>query len=291
VDIGASYSKLVILTDEGRMETRMIETRGFEESAIRLLEAAKQKHNFKEAVATGGGSSRLPSALSGIRISRVDELQAIGAGGLALSGMREAIVVSMGTGTAITHATDMKAVHLGGTGVGGGTLIGLSQLLIGETDPEKLERLALEGDHTKIDLTVGDLYPEGIGNLSPQATASNFAKILAGYSEADLSAAIHQLVAQTMGIVISLTAKLAGLEDVVLVGACTKNSYLTYVIKLITCMHGLKATVPERAEYAPAYGALLIREREWGARTLSQEEASAQAGPSLTRPVRQPSGS
>ncbi|MFQ6075713.1 MAG: Fumble domain-containing protein, partial [Candidatus Bathyarchaeia archaeon] len=144
VDIGASYSKLVVLTDEGQMDTRLIKTRGFEETAIYLLDTAKQRHDLREAVVTGGGSSHLPSTLSGIRINRVDELQATGAGGLAMSGLKEAVVVSMGTGTAILHATEAKTTHLGGTGVGGGTLIGLSKLLIGETDPEKLEQLALE---------------------------------------------------------------------------------------------------------------------------------------------------
>lgn len=260
IDIGASYSKLVVITDEGQMDMRMMKTLGFEEAAIRLLEIAKERYNFGEAVATGGGSSRLPSTLLGVRIDRVDELQATGVGGLAMSGLREAVVVSMGTGTAITHATETGVIHLGGTGVGGGTLMGLSQLLIGETEPEKLVELALEGDHTKIDLTVGDLYPKGIGSLPPQVTASNFAKITSEHSRADLAAAIHQLVAQTMGIVISLTSRLAGVEDVVLVGACTKNRYLTYMVTLITRMRGLKATVPEKAEYATAYGALLIKE-------------------------------
>jgi len=166
----------------------------------------------------------------------------------------------MGTGTAITHATPENVIHLGRTGVGGGTLIGLGKLIIGETDPQKLEQLALKGDNTNIDLTVGDLYPKGIGNLSPRTTVSNFAKIRK-HTKEDVSLAIHNLVGQTMGIVISLTAKLANIEDVVLVGTCTKNKCVLNVVRLILEMRKLKSVVPEKAEFATAYGALLVEEK------------------------------
>jgi len=261
LDIGASYSKLVVLKEGSQMTTRLIKTEGFEKTACVLLRSAKQQYEFEEAIVTGGGSAQLPSTLEDVSIKRVDEISAIGTGGLKLTGLKEAIVVSMGTGTAITHATPEKITHLGGTGVGGGTLIGLGKLLIGETNPQKLEQLALKGANTNIDLTVGDLYPKGIGNLSPQATASNFAKIASNYTIEDISSAIHNLVGQTMGIVISLTAKLAGIEDVVLVGTCTKNKCILNVVRLILGMRKLKSVVPEKAEFAIAYGAILVEEK------------------------------
>jgi len=261
LDIGASYSKLVVLKEGSQMTTRLIKTEGFEKTACVLLRSAKQQYEFEEAIVTGGGSAQLPSTLEDVSIKRVDEISAIGTGGLKLTGLKEAIVVSMGTGTAITHATPEKITHLGGTGVGGGTLIGLGKLLIGETNPQKLEQLALKGANTNIDLTVGDLYPKGIGNLSPQATASNFAKIASNHTIEDISSAIHNLVGQTMGIVISLTAKLAGIEDVVLVGTCTKNKCILNVVRLILGMRKLKSVVPEKAEFAIAYGAILVEEK------------------------------
>jgi type II pantothenate kinase len=261
LDIGASYSKLVVLKEGRQMTTRLIKTEGFEETACLLLRGAKRQFEFEEAIVTGGGSTQLPSTLEDISIKRVDEIKAIGTGGLKLTGLNEAIVVSMGTGTAITHATLEKVTHLGGTGVGGGTLIGLGKLLIGETNPQKLEKLALKGDNTNIDLTVGDLYPKGIGNLSPQATASNLAKIGSDYTMEDLSSAIHNLVGQTMGIVISLTAKLKGIEDVVLVGTCTKNKCIVNIVRMILGMRKLRSVVPEKAEFAIAYGAILAEKR------------------------------
>ena len=46
----------------------------------------------------------------------------------------------MGTGTAIVNATrGGEMEYLGGTGVGGGTLLGLSKLLVGAGEVEHIE--------------------------------------------------------------------------------------------------------------------------------------------------------
>ena len=47
-----------------------------------------------------------------------------------MSGLDRAVVVSMGTGTAYVMADKGRVSHLGGTGVGGGTLLGLSGLTL-----------------------------------------------------------------------------------------------------------------------------------------------------------------
>ena len=75
-------------------------------------------------VTTGTGAASIESDLLGIPTGRVDEFQAIGLGGLHLSGLAKAVVVSMGTGTAIVRAAGRTVEHLGGTGVGGGRCSG-----------------------------------------------------------------------------------------------------------------------------------------------------------------------
>ena len=60
----------------------------------------------------------------GIPTEQVEEFTAVGVGGLALSGVEKAVVVSMGTGTAFVWAQRGGEVrHLCGSGVGGGTLL------------------------------------------------------------------------------------------------------------------------------------------------------------------------
>jgi activator of 2-hydroxyglutaryl-CoA dehydratase len=61
--------------------------------------------------------------------------------------------------------------------------------------------------------------------------------------------------------VISLTAKLNGIEDVVLVGTCTKNKRIVNIVRLILGMRKLRSVVPEKAEFAIAYGAILAEKR------------------------------
>ena len=80
---------------------------------------------------TGVGSSFIKGNLFGIPTEKVDEFLAIGQGGSLLAGTKRAIIVSMGTGTALVSVNGDKIVHLGGSGVGGGTLMGLCDKMIG----------------------------------------------------------------------------------------------------------------------------------------------------------------
>ena len=79
---------------------------------------------------TGAGAATIDKPIYSVKCNAVSEFSCIGQGGLYLSGLDEAIVISMGTGTAIVHANSNGTTnYLGGTGVGGGTLVGLSKLL------------------------------------------------------------------------------------------------------------------------------------------------------------------
>ena len=96
---------------------------------------------------TGVGSSAITSPIYSLPCEKVSEFDSIGLGGLYLSGLDEAIVASLGTGTAVVHAKKGGAItYLGGTGVGGGTLMGLSRLLLKMDSVEHISDLADEGD-------------------------------------------------------------------------------------------------------------------------------------------------
>ena len=107
---------------------------------------------------TGVGSSYVKHNLYGIDCVRTPEFNSIGRGGLYLSKMERALVVSMGTGTALVHATlGGEMEYLGGTGVGGGTLIGLSKLLVGAEGIEHIVEYGEGGDLGNIDLRIKDI--------------------------------------------------------------------------------------------------------------------------------------
>src|SRR6202046_992629 len=96
--------------------------------------------------ATGAGSRVLTKSLLGRPVVKVNEFTAIGIGGTSLASLESALVVSLGTGTAIVSVTRDKIEHFSGTGVGGGTLLGLAKHMLGVSTIERLEKIARKGE-------------------------------------------------------------------------------------------------------------------------------------------------
>jgi pantothenate kinase len=90
------------------------------------------------------------------------------------------LAVNIGSGVSVllvNSATDV--VRVSGTLMGGGTLIGLSKLLINVDNYNDIMTLAKNGDNTNVDLLVGDIYggnASSIG-LDSDVLASSFGKI------------------------------------------------------------------------------------------------------------------
>ena len=70
------------------------------------------------------------------RIGRIfiDEFVATGTGGYYLTDKKEVIVISMGTGSFFVKVTENEMKHLGGVGLGGGTICGLSSIILKPAD-------------------------------------------------------------------------------------------------------------------------------------------------------------
>ena len=123
--------------------------------------------NIENVMITGVGSSYITQPIYGLKCQCVREFECIGIGGLHLSGLNEAIVVSMGTGTALNYACrnsdgSLQIRYLGGTGVGGGTLMGLSKKLLGLDDINSIVSLAESGNLDRVDLRIKDMTQKDI---------------------------------------------------------------------------------------------------------------------------------
>lgn len=206
----------------------------------------------------GGRSDQLPENILGLKAVKVNEIVAAGTGGIVLTGLDEALVVSMGTGTALIEVRDGGKIirHVGGTGIGGGTLIGLSRKMLSISSVGVLVEMAEKGDSKKVDLTVGDIVGNGIGILSPEMTASNLGRIGDTSSPEDLAAGITNLVGEVISSVTYLAASKLGLEEkVVLVGRIVKMPPVLKSIQRTLSSFGIKSIVPKLPEYAVAVGA------------------------------------
>ncbi|MGQ9478897.1 MAG: BadF/BadG/BcrA/BcrD ATPase family protein [Thermoproteota archaeon] len=263
VDIGGSTTKAVALRGKEILGVSEMPSSDPLATTIGLLGklVIMMEYSLKDVdvVATAGGrSSQLPDSILDIKVVKVDEIVAAGTGGLVLTDLDEALVVSMGTGTALIEVRNKGRVirHVGGTGVGGGTLIGLSRKILGVSSISVLVEMAEKGDSKKVDLTVGDIVGGSIGILSPDMTASNLGRVGDTSSHEDLAAGITNLVGEVISSVSYLAASKLGLEDrIILVGRVAKISPVLKSINRTLLSFGTKPIVPKLPEYAVAVGA------------------------------------
>jgi len=264
IDIGGSTTKGVLARNGRIVGFTSIQASDEMASAAGCLGKILDRNkidirDIKFIAATGGGSKkRLSEQILGVPVKKVDEIKAIGLGGLNLTNKKKCFVVSMGTGTAMISVKDggKRIKHVGGTGVGGGTLKGLYKLLLNKDDIDNLEALAARGNLSKIDLKIKDIVGKGVGELSPDATAANFGKINDHINEKDIALGLLNMVAEVIGTLSTFAAKREKLEnDMIFVGKVTKNKTLMKQIAGVVRTFGGRMLVPKNAEYATAIGA------------------------------------
>jgi type II pantothenate kinase len=182
------------------------------------------------------------------------------------------LLVSVGTGTSVLRIEGERVTRIGGTGLGGGTVLGLGVALTGCMSYAELCDLARRGRRGNVDLRVGDIYGEGEIALPAEATASAFgslARWLVGEPERearpasdpsrreDLAAAVMGLVGENVALI---TCGLAGGADVrrVVFGGATLlgNETLRAVLAGVTAAMGREPLMLDQAGHAGAVGAL-----------------------------------
>ena len=252
IDRGASFTDLGVVDAEGLKESFSIENRDWQRIG-KAYESLIEKYRTRHVVFTGSANG-MPAAMKN-RITIVAEIDAIGFGGAALTDFSECIVVSMGTGSAVIHFAENSAKHLGGSGVGGGTIKGLGSLICGLDDPSQIEVLALKGNASKLNLTISDLGYDQISFLGADMTASNFASLKSDRVE-DQAAAILDLVGETVGIIASICARSVNCTDrIVMVGKVAQNRFIRQVLNLVGKLYQTTFIFPDNPGHATVYGA------------------------------------
>ena len=210
---------------------------------------------------TGVGSSKITKPIYGLRCEHVSEFDCIGLGGLYLSGLDEAIVVSLGTGTALIHARRGENIeYLGGTGVGGGTLVGLSKQMLGMDDIHHIQELAETGDLDKIDWRIGNITNRNILTGAPdKMTASNFGNISDIATKSDIALGIINMVFETIAMVAMFAARTYKLTDIVLTGNLTTLKKASEIFPSLNSMFNLNFMIPENAQFGTVIGAALTK--------------------------------
>lgn len=219
--------------------------------------------DIERVMMTGAGSAFAEKPLyDGLDCRSVPEFKSVGLGGLYLSGLNEAVIVSMGTGTALVHAKKTEGgtdiTYLGGTGVGGGTLIGLSRKMLGVDTVEHIAQLCEGGDLSNIDLRISDISTANTySDMNYDMTASNFGKLSDLANKHDIALGIVNMVGETIGMMAVFAARSHGLDRVVLTGNLTTLAPIRNVFATMERLFGIQFIIPENAQYGTVIGAAL----------------------------------
>jgi type II pantothenate kinase len=266
VDVGGTLAKIALRNPAGALEFRF-------EPAIALDSVAELVAEAKPARLglTGGGAAELARRLGADAVA-VNEFAAWGAGAKALlegsgedAGERY-LLASVGTGTSVMLVDGMAVQRVGGTGLGGGTIVGLGALLLQTKSFADLVALAAAGDRRKVDLLVSDIYRRaGEIPLAADLTAANFGKANQHGSPppepADVAHALMGLVGESIALICAGLRTALQVRHVVFGGATLReNAPLTDVLAQILGFTGTRTTFLENGEHTGALGALLLAE-------------------------------
>lgn len=268
IDVGGSTTKIVGFDDDRLIGALQVRATDQVTSMYGAIGSFLLKNNLTlgqvaSIVLTGVGASFFADDIYGVDTYKVDEFLAMGCGGLHLAGLDEAYVVSMGTGTAFVRATRDKITHIGGSGVGGGTLTGLASKILNKNDIEALISLAEHGRLENVDLLVSDIINHEIPSLPANLTASNFGKIRSSATDADFALAIINMVLQTIGMLAVFAANNDTVKDIVLTGTLATLPQAPGMFAAVRERFDLRFVIPADAVYATAIGAAIRRMGEY----------------------------
>jgi len=262
IDIGSTTTKVAAIISENnirKIKTRAVDAITSATGAFgkMIMENGFRLDSIDKINMTGAGSSKITGDLFGIKTNKIDEMISIGAGGKYLSNKDQIIISNIGTGTAIIQVSGNIITHLGGTGVGGGTIIGLAKEMLKTTDFDTILQYALKGNINNVDLNVGDIAESNIGFLEKTFTASNFGKMLDTATREDIALGIINLTYQVIGMVSVFAARSKDNHTVVITGNGSNNPIGQKILKGISGMYNIDFDFPVDAEYATAIGAAL----------------------------------
>ncbi len=267
IDVGISTTKIVGVRDKDVIAPTRIKAT----DPVTSLYGAFGKYLYDNSIAlcdiervmlTGVGAEYVNKDIYGLPTGKVGEFEADAIGAQYGSGLKDMIVVSMGTGTTLIEVRGENVRHLGGLGIGGGTLVGLSQLLLGTTDTTQLAAMASKGKLNNINLNIGDISARPLPGLPMNATASLFGNVNSQASQEDIALGLIWTVVQTIGSATVLASKSNGFKRFVMIGNLTKIPQAKWVFDSLEPLYNVRFIIPRHAEFCTAIGAAMQQQQQ-----------------------------
>ena len=263
IDVGISTTKIVGIDSNG-MVVSPLRIKATDPITSLYGAFGKYLHDNKirleeveHVMLTGVGAAYIEENIYGLPTTKAEEFVADGLGAKYESKLDRMIVVSMGTGTSLVKCDGEDISHIGGIGIGGGTLTGLSRLLLKTDDIKNIIDLAIEGDISHINLLIGDISAKPLPGLPMSATASLFSNAKANASREDIAVGLIHMVLQAIGSASILSSLGSGIKDFVMIGNLSLLPQCKEVYSAMEKLYGVHFIIPKYSEFCTAIGAAL----------------------------------
>ncbi len=263
IDVGISTTKIVGINEEGkvvspiRIKATDPVTSLYGAFGKYLYDNKVKLEDIEQVMITGVGAAYIDAPIYGLPTSKAEEFIADGLGARYETELEDMIVVSMGTGTSLVQCNGNNIRHIGGIGVGGGTLMGLARIMLKTDDVKTITTLAMQGDISNIDVRIGDISPNPLPGLPKTATASLFGNAKSNASREDIALGIITTVLQTIGSSTILSALGTGIREYVLIGNLTLLPQCKEVFPAMEKLYKVRFIIPKYSEFCTAIGAAL----------------------------------
>lgn len=268
IDVGISTTKIVGIDEKG-MVISPIRIKATDPITSLYGAFGKYLHDNKikldeveHVMLTGVGAAYIDEHIYGLPTSKSEEFIADGLGAKYESKLDRMIVVSMGTGTSLVKCDGESIKHIGGIGIGGGTLAGLSRIMLKTDDIKQITNLAKDGDVSKINLLIKDISAKPLPGLPMSAVASLFSNAKTNASREDIAKGLIWMVLQCIGSATILSSLESGIKDFVLIGNLSLLPLCREVYPAMEKVYGVRFHVPKYSEFCTAIGAALDYKRQ-----------------------------
>lgn len=268
IDVGISTTKIVGIDEKG-LVISPIRIKATDPITSLYGAFGKYLHDNKikldeveHVMLTGVGAAYIDERIYGLPTSKSEEFIADGLGAKYESKLDRMIVVSMGTGTSLVKCDGECIKHIGGIGIGGGTLAGLSRIMLKTDDVKQITNLAKDGDVSKINLLIKDISAQPLPGLPMSAVASLFSNTKTNASREDIAKGLIWMVLQCIGSATILSSLESGIKDFVLIGNLSLLPLCREVYPAMEKVYGVRFHVPKYSEFCTAIGAALDYKRQ-----------------------------
>ena len=258
VDFGITNSDIAIKSGELVSYKSLKSEKNIHLSLNNIIKDLQSSFVIRNICVTGGKHLDLPEKFDGLKVLKKNEIDSIGAGAKYLSRLdSNFLVLSCGSGTACVGYKNEISTHLGGSGLGGGTIRGLCKLAAQVDDPEEIDELSKKGSQIG-DYVLKDVVSGPIGSLPEDSIAVHLGNLdmINKLEKEDICRSIIYLVATNIARLAATTAIASKFNKVVVVGRSPNYSLYMEILKKWIEYSGIEVIFLEHGEFATAIGAL-----------------------------------